>query len=134
MLPPQSGLDSVSRASRQYSLWLKGRRSRQPCVFSKGSRPSVAPAVSTLSTRHTGSQHRRPSVLVPTVAHRPLVAPKVSTCLRQWPRTCPWCILHGCLRVGPGRVVVSPSRQLRNVRLPFIASSALHRPPSIHTQ
>ena len=30
--------------------------------------------------------------------------------------------MHGVNRVGPGRVVVSPSRPLRNERLPFVAS------------
>ena len=60
--------------------------------------------------------------LVPTVtaAHGPLVAPKVSTRHGQWPGTCSWCILHGGIRVGPGQVVVSPSRSLRNVRLTIL--------------
>ena len=38
----------------------------------------------------------------------------------QWPGTCFLCILHGGIRVGPGRDVVASSRPLGNERLPFI--------------
>ena len=38
----------------------------------------------------------------------------------EWPGSCSWCILHGGIRVGLGRVVVSPSRSLLNVRLPIL--------------
>ena len=46
------------------------------------------------------------------------------------PVTCPRCILHGSIRVGPGgpgRIVVSPSRSLRSVRLPFLVSRGRDR-------
>ena len=70
--------------------------------------------------QHARSEQRRPSV--PSAAHRPWVAPKVRARLRQLPGTCLRCILHGGIRVEPGRVVVSPDRPLRNEWLPFIVS------------
>ena len=67
---------------------------------------------------------------------------KVSGRLWQWPGTCPLCILHGSIRVGPGQIAFSPSRSLRSVRLPFLvprgrdrASQRRHgklHPRSIH--
>ena len=74
---------------------------------------SAAPAIST----HGGSQafSRAKGVSPP----RP----------PQWPETCPnlRCILHDGIRVGPGRVVVAPSRPLGNAvdRAAWIAARSM---------
>ena len=60
---------------------------------------SAAPAVST----HSGSE----AVKRPKVSTHP---PAVTR-----PSTCPRCILHGSIRVGQGRIVVSLIRALRTV-------------------
>ena len=92
------------------------------------------------TARRAGSQRRRPSV--PAAAHRPLVAPKVSHGSASSSSLAPRCVLHGSIRVGPGRTAVPPSRRPRSARLPSLvprsrdrASPRRHgvlRPHSIH--
>ena len=79
--------DNVSSASH-----LTGRQS------ALAHRPSAAPSVSP-TWRRTERQSRRA-----TAAHRRLGEPKVRTLHRQGTATPPRCILHGNIRVGPGRV------------------------------
>ena len=125
MSQAQSGLGDVSRASRQYP-WRQVGDSRTPVTVASAvsvlaaahwHRPSawVAPAVSTRNHRRARCQRRRPSV--PTAAQRPLNAQRSVPILRQLlgPSTCPRCILHGSIRVGQGRIVVSLIRALRTV-------------------
>ena len=79
------------------------------------------------TARRAGSQRRRPSV--PAAAHRPLVAPKVSSASSSSlvPQAAPRCVLHGSIRVGPGRTAVPQSRRPRSVRLPSLVPRSRDR-------
>ena len=89
-------------------------------------RPSVAPAVSTpgyAARRESAS----PAVSTRRSAHRPLVAPKVSSASSSSLVPAPWCLLHGSIRVGPGRTAVPPSRLPHSVRLPSLVPRSRDR-------
>ena len=88
-------------------------------------RPSVAPAV---STPDYAARRKSASPAVSTRSgSQASNRAKGQIHLQQWPGTCPRCVLHGNIRVGPSRTAVPRSRDRASPR-----RHGVLRPHSIH--